>query len=237
MKTIGVLTAAALFMIGSAATTQLAHAQQAEGTTDYQTDGLEPRPTPPSPVVGTAEQPGVQLQAGVGSDTAFASAGVVELGGSAGFMIASRQMVFDLAPSIGYFIADNLQVSVLAGVNYTRVERKNAVTGNDNAESASTARLLLEPSYHLPFNDAVFGFLGMGFGATYSDDQDFGFAIAPRIGSKIMVGRSGILTPAVSFIYSTEDVGGAAPGPGSTASNTVTVSSSLIISVGYTVML
>lgn len=234
MKTIGVLTAAALFVIGSAATAQLAHAQQNEGTaagagtTDYSTEGLEPRPTPPSPVVN-AEKPGVQLQAGVGSDTAFAHAGVVELGGSAGLTIASALKSFDLSPSVGYFIADNLQLSVLSGITYVKAK---------GVDGSAFARLLLEPSYHLPFNDTIFGFLGVGLGATYAEDPGFGFALAPRVGLKVMVGRSGILTPSISWLYSTNDLAaGGAPGAGQSSTTTATISSALVVNLGYTVML
>lgn len=236
MKTIGVGTvAAALFVFAGASAGQLAHAQTAaddeyRGDNDRVTtdtpDTVDPRPEAPQPIVG-AERPPIRQQAGIGSDISFARAGVIELGGSAGLTLASDFTSFNLSPSVGYFIADNLQVSVLSGINYIK-------TGGFDS---TFAQLLLEPSYHLPLNDMLFVFLGMGFGGTYAKDVDFGFAVAPRLGMKVMVGRSGILTPSISWLYSTNDLAtGSAPGPGQTATTTATISSAAVFNIGYTVM-
>jgi hypothetical protein len=57
-----------------------------------------------------------------------------------------------------------------------------------------------------------------------------GFALAPRLGANVMVGRSGVFTPAITFVYSTS-------GAVETAQGTLlTASTSLGINLGYTVM-
>ena len=56
---------------------------------------------------------------------------------------------------------------------------------------------MLEPSYHLPVSDRLFVFLGIGFGLRYAEDPGVDFALRPKLGVDILVGRSGILKPAV----------------------------------------
>ena len=65
--------------------------------------------------------PGVTEQAGVGGTQAYARAGVLELGGSGGFAAASNYTRFELSPSIGLFLVDNLELSLLTGFNYFSV--------------------------------------------------------------------------------------------------------------------
>jgi hypothetical protein len=76
----------------------------------------------------------------------------------------------------------------------------------------------------------VFGFLGVGVGGSYIKGAGGGFAVAPRLGANMLVGRSGILTPSLSWQYTTHSVD-----PGA-AENMIEVSSALRINVGYTVM-
>ncbi|MCG5051974.1 MAG: hypothetical protein KA712_03350 [Myxococcales bacterium] len=196
---------------------------QAEAIDSYPAEegkpDLDPRPEPPRPV-GGEESPGIIRQAGIGGPVAYARAGVLELGGSVGFTVANDVQSIDVSPSIGWFIADNLELSAILGITYV----------NADDSDATFAKLLFEPSYHLPFNDMLFGFLGIGLGGTYSSDVDLGFAVAPRLGVNVMVGRSGILTPAISWIYSTNDVTDSGQG------QLVQVSNALTMNVGYTVM-
>ena len=131
---------------------------------------------------------------------------------------------FSIAPSVGGFLADNFQISGMFGLGYV---------ATDNAD-AMLVSLLVEPSYDIPVTRSVFAFLGIGLGIAHVEDLGVGFATAPRIGMNVMVGRSGILTPSLSWQYTTHDADTA---DGASAdSTTVAVSSAARFNVGYTVM-
>jgi len=177
-----------------------------------------------APQVAQPEMPpgGIVEQAGTGGPTGYGRAGVLELGGSAGFRAGSGFSQVSVAPSIGWFVADNLQLSTILDVTH--------VSMNDEGSTVVTG--LVEPSYHLPFNRTVFGFLGFGLGASYVSELGGGFAMAPRLGANVTVGRSGILTPSVSWQYTTTDI--MTEEQSDTA--VVAVSSAVRVNVGYTVM-
>jgi len=165
---------------------------------------------------------GLVSQAGVGGITAYGRPGVLELGGSAGFRIGNGFNEVTVSPSIGWFVADNIELTGILDVAHVD-------TGENDATLFSA---LVEPSYHLPFNRTVFGFLGLGLGGSYVSELGGGFAMAPRLGANLLVGRSGILTPSVSWQYTTHDL------DSDNTDNTtlVAVSSALRLNVGYTVM-
>jgi len=165
---------------------------------------------------------GLVSQAGVGGVIGYGRAGVLELGGSAGFTFASDYRNLNLAPSVGWFVADNLELSAILSIS-------NIKTG-DNSSTLWSA--LIEPSYHVPFNRSVFGFLGMGMGASYISGLGTGFAIAPRAGANFMIGRSGVLTPSLSYQYTTIDTGMS----GTTDVTVVALTSAVAFNLGYTAM-
>jgi hypothetical protein len=179
----------------------------------------DPRPPVAKPVPA---ETGVVKQAGVGGDVAYGRAGVLELGGSAGFTATTDFMAVSFQPTIGWFFSDNMQLSAIFGVQHISTEE----------DDATIVSLLAEPSYHMPFNRSVFGFLGIGLGAAYADGPGMGFAFAPRIGANVMVGRSGILTPSLSYQYTTHD----APLRMEDGNEYVAISTALSVNVGYTVM-
>lgn len=184
-------------------------------------------PTPqsdddPHPEVAAPATPagGLVKQAGVGGVVGYGRAGVLELGGSAGFTAATDLTQVNVAPSIGWFLADNLQLTGILDLAY--------VKAGDNDGTIVTG--LVEPSYHVPFNRTTFGFLGVGMGVSYVDGPGAGFALAPRLGANLMVGRSGILTPSLSWQYTTHDTMDTEMGA------LLVVSSAVRANVGYTVM-
>jgi hypothetical protein len=186
-----------------------------------QTQNLEKAPEPPR--VQPGETTDVKRQSGIGSDTAFSAAGVVEIGGSFGLTSASEFTEANFSPMIGYFFADNVQISALGLVNYVKYEEEKEKT---------IGSLLLEPSFHMPFTSSTFGFFGVGVGALFEQGEKTGFAVAPRIGYKNLVGRSGMLT--VSF----QPIFGLNESEVQTAQGTVlTVKQANNIRVGYTVLL
>jgi len=166
---------------------------------------------------------GIISQAGIGGTVGYGRAGVLELGGSAGFAFASDYRNVNVSPTIGWFLADNLEISAILSISNIKAE-----------DSSSTLwSALLEPSYHVPFNRSVFGFLGLGAGASHISGLGTGFAVAPRLGANLMVGRSGVLTPSLSYQYTTISTDMTTPGSDVTV---VGVTSSVRFNIGYTAM-
>jgi hypothetical protein len=197
-------------------------------------NGTTPSALPPSrsdndpapPVAAPlASGGGVVSQAGIGGSTAYGRPGVVELGGNVGLTLAGDLTQFNISPTVGWFFTDNLQLSGIIGFNYI-----NSTT-NGISSASSSLNILVEPSYHLPITRSLFAFLGVGVGLGYSDGPGAGFALAPRLGMNIMVGRSGILSPALQFVYSTTDVIRTPQG------TLIGGSTSFGLNIGYTVML
>lgn len=211
----------------------MAFAQNYDPGTGPDQPSKDARPKPPRPIVVDPTNP--VEQAGTGGTIAYSEAGVIELGGSAGFRIAGDSTSFTFKPQVGYFIADNFQVSALIDFTYNSIDPD----GDANDASSLLLSALIEPSYHLPFTDAIFGFVGLGIGAQYStasagdidSDANVGFALVPRLGANFLIGRSGILTPAINIGYSTLDVDNV--GGNSTL---LTTEVSIGGTVGYTIM-
>ena len=167
-------------------------------------------------------------QAGVGGPVGYGRAGVLELGGFFGLNAAQNVRDINFSPMFGWFLVDNLELSAIASVT-------NMKSGSDSTTMLSA---LIEPSLHLPFDRSIFGFVGMGVGAAYIDRPGLGagLAVAPRIGMNMLIGRSGILTPSLTYEYTTHDTM-ASVGPNGTSDVTlVAISSALRVNVGYTVM-
>jgi hypothetical protein len=204
-----------------------------EGTPDSTAAPTAPASLPPSqsdndtaPPVAAPIIPGaggLVSQAGIGGVVGYGRAGVLELGGSAGFTFASDYRNVNVSPTIGWFIADNFEISAILSI-------ANIKAGD--APSSTLWSALLEPSYHVPFNRSVFGFLGIGAGASHISGLGTGFAVAPRLGANFMIGRSGILTPSLSYQYTTINTD-------MTGTNGVTVvalTSAVQFNLGYTAM-
>ena len=208
-------------------------------TTDDTAKTAAPTPQPalPAPKSDNDVQPpvaspdvtlppgGVVEQAGVGGMVGYGRPGVLELGGSAGLMIAPDFRTVNVSPSIGWFVAENLELSAILGVTNIKAA--------DNQATVWSA--LIEPSYHLPFNRTTFAFLGMGVGAAYEHVLGTGLAVAPRVGANLLVGRSGVLTPSLSYEYTTHNVETNPVGDMRDVT-LLAVSSALRINIGYTAM-
>ena len=177
----------------------------------------DPLPPAPSPVAG--QDVGLVEQAGVGGDVAYARGGVLELGGNIDFSQQSGQTSLSVAPSVGWFFTDNVELTGIVRGTYTRV--------GGNQSTAITA--LVEPSIHLPISDAAFVFGGVGLGGAFTQGGP-GLAIAPRIGFNFLIGRSGVLTPALAMNWSSND---SIKTPDRTLLAVSTVYSA---NIGYTVM-
>lgn len=177
----------------------------------------DPRPPVAKPDGADA---GVTEQAGIGGTQAYGRPGVLELGGSFGINAASDYRSVNITPTLGWFFVDNMELSGLLSVN-------NIDAGG---ESSTLLSLLVEPSMHLPLNNAAFIFGGLGLGVQHAEGPGTGFAVAPRLGMNLMVGRSGVFTPALTMTYSTTDAVQTSQG------TLLAVSMSYGLNAGYTVM-
>lgn len=157
------------------------------------------RPEPPGSeqvdALRDRENTPVVTGAGVGSDVAYASRGVVELGGALAITSQSDTFTMRLTPLLGYFFIDNLELTLFPELTVVNVDDETDVTVGG----------ALEPSYHLPFNDRLFGFVGLGLGVRYAKDPGVDLFLRPRLGMDFMVGRSGILKPALFLDVGTHD--------------------------------
>jgi len=133
----------------------------------------------------------IKEQSGVGSANAYGKAGVLEVGGSLGFISASKFTQFNVAPTMGWFFSDNLEISGIFSFNYASLGSNSTVYWS----------ALAEPSYHYPFTNTIFGFLGVGAGFSYINNMGVGLALVPRVGANFLIGRSGVLSPALFVSY------------------------------------
>jgi hypothetical protein len=158
-------------------------------------EGEDPRdedvkPEAPTPEVPNPAEDAVTY-AGVGSNTAYSERGVGEFGGSASFALSNDVLAISADPMVGYFLWDNLQLSGLVGLRHLSVDGQNS----------DRFSLMAEPSVHIPISndDGLFWVGGLGVGAALGNDVDddpgveVGFAMAPRTGVQILLGRSGLL--------------------------------------------
>ena len=188
-----------------------------DGTLPPPVSDNDPQPEVPTPGVPPG---GFVEQAGVGGIVGYGRAGVLELGGSAGFSTGGGMAQINVAPSIGWFVADNLELTGMFDIAHASTDMGDG----------TLVTILAEPSYHLPFNRTTFGFFGLGMGGAYVKGPGLAFAMAPRIGGNFLVGRSGILTPSVSWQYNTHDTEDTEQGV------LLQVSSAVRANIGYTVM-
>jgi hypothetical protein len=165
--------------------------EAAEETGDVKTEehGSQQQPEPPQQEESAIGEEGAEVGtgAGMGGDLAYAERSVVELGGSLAFTHASQTTVVRIAPVLGYFLFDSLELTLFPELNVIDVSGTTDVT----------IGVMVEPSYHIALSDTFYAFGGFGIGIRYADDPGVDFALRPRAGVDILVGRSGILKPAV----------------------------------------
>lgn len=148
----------------------------------------------------------------------YGKAGQMEVGGSLSGSWTSSTFTLGLSPSVGYFLRDHVELSVIGSVDYENV------TGDDGERADAIAgSVVLEPSYHLTLSKTVAAFGGLGVGFAYSQSAP-AFDLAPRVGLNLDVGSSGVLSPEVSVPILFGDQGGDGAG----------VSAELIFGAGFT---
>jgi hypothetical protein len=205
----------------------VAFGQEEPATPNQDTTDPDVKPEAPTVEVPNPAED-VRTYAGVGSKIAYGEVGVAEAGGSLAFSTSNGVMSFSADPTIGYFLFDNVELSGTLGIRHVSLE----------GENSNQVSLLAEPSLHLPINDGLFWFGGLGLGAAVVDTSqstyDMGFALAPRTGVQILLGRSGLLNLGGRYSAVVSDVDAeVAPAGGETVLAFV---NTFDVQAGYTVM-
>jgi hypothetical protein len=143
----------------------------------------EPMP-PPQPVIDTDATPGEETRA-----EEFSARGTLEVGGAVGAIITENTSTFTASPTVGYFVADRIEVSGIFQIAYTRIED---AFGNDDSQTVGS--LIVEPSYHYPLGPDVLVAGGVGLGGGY-DGDDINFQIIPSVGLDVLTSRHTVITP------------------------------------------
>jgi hypothetical protein len=116
----------------------------------------------------------------------------LELGGSLALSWLNDDFLLDAGPSIGWFVADRWELSLLLHIDYENLKEP------DGTRSSNTSgEVVFEPSYHFPLRKELlylFGGLGVGFAHDGTHPE---FELVPRVGLNIEIGRSGFLSPAI----------------------------------------
>lgn len=139
----------------------------------------------------------------------YAKAGTLEVGGAIGASITSDTTTITASPTVGYFVADRIELSGIFTFAYTRVEDED--TGR--SESNKTGSLIFEPSYHLPISDDTLIAGGLGIGAGY-DGDNVDFEVIPSVGLELITSRSSVITPTVRMPILIGESGGSDGGVG-----------------------
>lgn len=123
-------------------------------------------------------------------DEEYTDSGVFELGGRVGLEWTEDEFTITASPTIGYFVVDFVELSLIFTFDYRSIEDEAG-----ERTSTKSGALIFEPSYHLPLQEGLYLFGGVGVGAGY-DGDNVDFELIPRVGLNIGVGRSGVLSPA-----------------------------------------
>lgn len=134
-------------------------------------------------------------QAGVGGPVAYGSAGVLEVGGTGAIHATNDAVGLRFAPFVGWFPFDGIELTYMNELYGASIQ----------GERRFGTLVLIEPSGHLRLTDRLLAFIGLGAGYMYNS-RDHGFALKPRAGFDVLVGRSGIFRPAFYFLWGTKPV-------------------------------
>jgi hypothetical protein len=170
---------------------------------DVSLERATPDPTPPVPAILQRREAELDVieQAGVGGPVAYASAGVLEVGGMGALTFGESFWQARFAPFVGWFVADGLELTYLHEITGARV----------GGQSRVATSVYVEPSGHVRLTDRLLAFAGVAPGVLYNG-ADWGFTVRARAGVDVLVGRSGIFRPALAFTWATVDLHDAAGG-------------------------
>jgi hypothetical protein len=190
-----------------------------------QPQAVHPEPAAAQPVVAPT-MPAVVDESNTTEADRYARQGVREIGAAAGLALAQDIRAVNFSPSIGWFLMDSFQLSAILDVTNLKA----------GAASATMWSALAEPSFHFMVNQSVFGFFGLGIGAAWVNQLGTAMAVAPHLGLDVMVGKTGILRPSLSYEYTTHDAMGTVNAQGETDVTLVAISNALRFNIGYSRM-
>ena len=139
----------------------------------------------------------------VAADKEYATQGVVELGGTAGFSSISTKAdvegaeavtttMLSLAPEVGYFVADNISLGAVLNISSVKYEDEDAIT---------TTGISLAPTYVFK-GESAYPFVGLLLGLSSTKDGDETTNITTyglRGGVKVKLGDNGLLNLGLSY--------------------------------------
>ncbi len=135
------------------------------------------------------EAPGT---AGKEEESVYSKKGTMEIGGNVSLDWSPNTFSGSVGPTIGYFVAERVEISALFNFNYDR-------EGGDEVGTRTITRsgdAVIEPSYHHPVTPTLLAFGGLGAGVEYSSgDDSTNFELVPRVGLNIETGTSAVFTP------------------------------------------
>lgn len=122
----------------------------------------------------------------------YASQGTLEVGGAVGASVTENVATVTASPTVGYFIADRIEISGTFTLAYSRTEDEDTGASMSNTAGA----LIVEPSYHHPISDDLLVAGGLGVGAGY-DGDNYDFELIPSAGIDVVTSRRNVITPSV----------------------------------------
>lgn len=182
---------------GASSSNEIEQPGEVPSDDDTSLETATPDPTPRLPgIMQRDEDPVIDVveQAGVGGPVGYASSGVLEVGGMGSIESIEGFTTLRLAPYVGWFIRDGLEIAYF--------QEFRATVSDELTRFSSLS--LLELSGHLRLTDRLMAFLGAGPGFLYAGGP--AFALRGRLGLDVLVGRSGLFRPAFTTTWATRDL-------------------------------
>ena len=149
----------------------------------------------------------------------YATKGILEIGGEIGYSATSGEFESDgtkvlelaetnikLAPEVGYFVADNILLSLVLDIDNTETE--TTVTGSPaSTDKEKNTRLSIAPGYVLPQEGFYpYGGLLLGVMSSKNDEElsltDYGL----RLGVRVPIAESGLVDIGLWYLMSSGDI-------------------------------
>lgn len=102
-------------------------------------------------------------------------------------------VTLSLAPSLGYFVADGVELSVAPELGVT----------SSDGDTDVVLSLLAGPSYHFATGDSVVPFIGASAGFIKFPDADPRGLLGIELGLKVPVGGGGLVRPQLRLLVMT----------------------------------
>jgi hypothetical protein len=149
----------------------------------------------------------------IAQDKKFATKGVTEISGTVSYSnftyvsngeTGDAISIFTLAPQIGFFVIDGLELGLSSGVSLLP---GFSVLSPEDGESTNILQFFLSPSYNIttentslyPFVEAQLGYTAIASG----DQTDSGFSYGGRAGLKIVAAEHFLVSASIQYLLIT----------------------------------